>query len=1077
MRINQPVTTVERELRDGAQIVSKTDAKGVITYVNRQFVEVSGFTQSELMGQAHNLVRHPDMPAAAFKDLWDTVKAGKPWNGMVKNRCKNGDYYWVEANVTPIRERGEITGYLSVRTKPTRAQIEAASTLYAQMRDGRAPRAGVWQRTVKALGDLNLSTRMCFVMAFIALQLMVGGAIGLYGLSATNDRLEMVYRDSMLPAGYIASINDLMRANLQNLIAGTLHDPKLETSKLHEHALAEHLDTVEKNRAAITKLVDAYLATNLTPEEKALMARYQAARNKSVVEGINPTLELLRQGKYFDASVLLHRVAIPQIAVAKDLAEQLMRMQESTARGQVEEAEANFAKMRVIIVAGTLAGILIAALMAYLVLRTALRRLRNGVGVCEEIAQGNYSVKIDIGHEDEVGHLMQSIKTLQIRQGFEMSDTRRMRDEAMRLKNALDNVGTNVMIAGTDRVINYMNKSVAAMLKSAEADIRKELPNFNVDTLIGSSIDAFHKNPSHQMNMLANLTAPHRTQIKVGGRIFSLVACPVWNDQGGRLGTAVEWADQTEMLAARDKERALAAANLRIKNALDNCSTNVMIANNDGDIIYLNKSVSVMLARAEEDLRKVLPGFDVKTLLGTNFDRFHKNPSHQRNLLAGLRGPYQTQIEVAGFTFRLTANPIVDEAGERVGTVIEWLNRSAEVVVEKEVAALVKAANQGDFNTRMDIEGKDGFYKQLAEGMNQLMETSSVGLNEVVRVLGALAKGDLTEKITNEYEGTFGQLKSDSNLTVEKLSEIVSQIRESTESINTASKEIAQGNTDLSSRTEEQASSLEETASSMEELTSTVKQNAENAKQANQLAIGASEVAVKGGAVVGQVVTTMASINDASKKIADIISVIDGIAFQTNILALNAAVEAARAGEQGRGFAVVATEVRNLAQRSAAAAKEIKELIGNSVEKVSDGTKLVDQAGKTMEEVVTSIKRVTDIMAEITAASQEQSAGIEQVNQAITQMDEVTQQNAALVEQAAAAAESLEEQAQVLAQAVAVFRVGDESAVGVSQVAERRGVVQRAASVARTPAKAALKAPPRAAAKAKAGADDEWAEF
>ena len=263
----------------------------------------------------------------------------------------------------------------------------------------------------------------------------------------------------------------------------------------------------------------------------------------------------------------------------------------------------------------------------------------------------------------------------------------------------------------------------------------------------------------------------------------------------------------------------------------------------------------------------------------------------------------------------------------------------------------------------------------------------------------------------------------------DNLSSIVGQVRSGTDTIATASSQIASGNLDLSSRTEEQASSLEETASSMEELTSTVKQNADNARQANALAVSASEVAVKGGAVVAQVVDTMGAINTSAKKIVDIIGVIDGIAFQTNILALNAAVEAARAGEQGRGFAVVAAEVRNLAQRSAAAAKEIKTLIGDSVEKVDTGARLVDQAGHTMEEIVASVKRVTDIMSEIMAASQEQTAGIEQINQAIAQMDEVTQQNAALVEQAAAAAQSLQSQAGSLSQVVSVFQISGGPAV------------------------------------------------
>ncbi len=293
----------------------------------------------------------------------------------------------------------------------------------------------------------------------------------------------------------------------------------------------------------------------------------------------------------------------------------------------------------------------------------------------------------------------------------------------------------------------------------------------------------------------------------------------------------------------------------------------------------------------------------------------------------------------------------------------------------------------------------------------------------MMRVSKALAAGDLTQTISRDYPGLFGETRAGVNATVENLKKLVEEIKAAVDSISTASSEIASGNANLSQRTEEQASSLEETASSMEELTSTVKQNADNARQANQLAIGSSEIAGRGGEVVKEVVGTMNSINESSKKIVDIISVIDGIAFQTNILALNAAVEAARAGEQGRGFAVVAGEVRNLAQRSAAAAKEIKTLISDSVEKVEDGSKLVDEAGRTMEEIVTSIRRVTDIMAEISAASDEQSSGIEQVNQAVIQMDEVTQQNAALVEEAAAAAESLEEQAQKLSSSVAVFRI------------------------------------------------------
>ncbi|MES2164728.1 MAG: methyl-accepting chemotaxis protein [Pseudomonadota bacterium] len=357
----------------------------------------------------------------------------------------------------------------------------------------------------------------------------------------------------------------------------------------------------------------------------------------------------------------------------------------------------------------------------------------------------------------------------------------------------------------------------------------------------------------------------------------------------------------------------------------------------------------------------------------------------------------------------------------------------------------------------------------------------TVPLSGAVEVAQKVAAGELTSQVQVEGKDETSELLQALKDMNDSLAKTVGDVRTGTELISTASQEIASGNADLSARTESQASSLEETASSMEELTSTVKQNADNARQANQLVISASSVATRGGQLVAQVVDTMGSIKASSSKIVDIIGVIDGIAFQTNILALNAAVEAARAGEQGRGFAVVASEVRNLAQRSAGAAKEIKELIGDSVNKVDAGSKLVDEAGQTMGLIVTSIRQVADIMGEITAATQEQSNGIEEVNQAITQMDEMTQQNAALVEEAAAAAESMQEQAEMLAQAVSIFKLNQDDArrpaARAAVPAPRPAPVVSSRPAARPAVAAAKPAAPKKLASAAPAAGDEWEEF
>lgn len=610
-----------------------------------------------------------------------------------------------------------------------------------------------------------------------------------------------------------------------------------------------------------------------------------------------------------------------------------------------------------------------------------------------------------------------------------------------RIRQAVDNANTNIMIADGERNVVYMNDAVLQMLRDAEDEIRKDLPGFSAETVLGGSIDRFHKNPAHQMGMLGRLQDTHRAQITLGRNTFGLIANPIFSESGERLGTVVEWKDRTRELEAEN----LAIFNTRIRQAVDNSSNNIMIADEHRDIVYMNKAVESMLRHSEAQIKRDLPAFSVDKVLGGSIDRFHKNPAHQMNMLSSLQGTHRAQIVLGDSTFGLIANPVFAPDGGRLGTVVEWLDRTEELKASDAVTSLVAAAGAGDFTQRIASEGKQGFFLELATGLNQLMETSDKGLKDIARVLGAISDGNLTEKVSAEYEGTFLELKNFCNRTTENLSAMIGEIRGASGTIMTASSEIAQGNADLSSRTEQQASSLEETASSIEQLTSTVRTNTDNAKQANVLAEQATDIATEGGDLIRQVVITMESINESARKISDIIGVIDGIAFQTNILALNAAVEAARAGEQGRGFAVVATEVRTLAQRSAEAAKDIKQLISDSVSKIEGGNTLVNKSGETMTEIVTAIKRVNDIMAEIAAASVEQASGIEEVNTAVGQMDEMTQQNAALVEQAAAAAESLRSQTEGLQRQVSAFKL-DQSDDG--------------------PMPAALLAPPRTGAVA-----------
>ena len=833
MKHKQAVTGNEVEVQLRHVIVSRTDPDGRITYVNRDFIEVSGFAEAELIGADHSIVRHPDMPAAVFEDMWRDLKAGRPWSGLVKNRCRNGDHYWVVGNVAPIMEDGRIAGYISVRGRAPRNRIDEAEAAYRSLREepdsglvvrhGRVVSNGLAARFARWYRDITLVGKLWWSLALAMALVLALAAVGWQGSAA-------------------------MLADLLGLA-----DPG-------------------------------------------------GAGNAA-----------LRQA-----------------------------------------AQARMDDIRLLLGAGVLAIAAVCGGLIWLVATTITRPLAEARSALEKLAAGNFQGEFSAIRNDELGRLLQYLKSMKIRLGYDLEERRRV-----------------------------------------------------------------------------------------------------------------------------------AAENLRIRQALECVETNVRIADIDGRVIYANPALLRTLRRVEAEIRRDLPGFDASRFVGSNIGELYPDPQAAVRRLASLREQARIDMKIGGRHFVVTTNPIIDGAGSMLGTVGEWRDRTEELMVEAELTGLVESAASGDFSGRVPPEGKSGFFLQLAEGLNRLMGVISGSVEEVARVLDAVARGELTEQIAGEYRGTLGRLKDDTNATVARLREVVERIKESAETISAASQQIAAGNGELSARTEAQAGSLEQTASAMEELNATVHQNADNARVAQELAASANTVAERGGATMHKVVSTMGDIQSAARRIEDIIGVIDAIAFQTNILAVNAAVEAARAGESGRGFAVVASEVRALAKRSAQSAREVKGLIADSVGKVEGGVRLVDEAGRTMEEIVEAFHRVSGLVSGIAEASREQSLGIEQVTAAVGQMDEMTQHNAALVEEAAAAAASLEEQARGLVEAVGVFDVGGAPPVASQPVAKTPAagagrvakLASRPATGAARPARGAPLPKVRKLASVRKALQDEWEEF
>ncbi len=588
--------------------------------------------------------------------------------------------------------------------------------------------------------------------------------------------------------------------------------------------------------------------------------------------------------------------------------------------------------------------------------------------------------------------------------------------EAVRLRSSIEGSSTPMMMVDRELIITYANPATVNMIAANLNAFTTAFPGFDLDKLVGSCIDIFHANPTHQRKILGNpANLPHKAEIKVGDLQFSLSISAMIDGAGQYIGNTLEWQNITEV---KRKETEVS----RLMSMIQSSATNFMMCDVDLNITYCNPAVIKLLSQYQDKLRTIFPGLDVSKLVGTNIDIFHKNPAHQRRILADVRNlPMRTEITVGGLEFGLNASALMDASGKHIGNAVEWLDNNARADYRKEVDALLQSMQDGVLAARGNEDRMDEVYRPMIANINSIIEAIVAPLKEVKEQLAKVESGDLTAYVTGDYRGDHQMLKDGLNNTLDSLNDILGQVATAADQVASGSRQVSDSSQALSQGATEQASSLEEITASMTEMASQTKQNAENASQANQLSSAARSSAESGNALMQGMVKAMADIDDSSQNISKIIKAIDEIAFQTNLLALNAAVEAARAGVHGKGFAVVAEEVRSLAARSAKAARETTDMIEGSIKKVNQGSDIAQKTAGALEEIVSGISKATDLVAEIAAASNEQAQGIGQVNQGLVQLDKVTQQNTSSAEESAAASEELSGQATQLKQIIGKF--------------------------------------------------------
>jgi methyl-accepting chemotaxis protein len=733
------LTGNEREVKPGSTIISTTDLNGTIVECNDDFVDISGYTRQELIGQPHNILRHTDVPAAVFKDLWQTLKQGKPWTQYVKNRCKNGDFYWVKANITPVLRANELVGYQSVRTRISDAEKASAEALYKQIQNGKAS----------------------------------------------------------IRQGYLMS----------------------------------------------------------------------PSRRFNLFHHIHPV------------NVMVSLIVF------------LIALQAVTSAGLLTIPAAVGLPVAAILLVGTFMG-----------RRYVFSRLKKARQIMTQVRSGNFHSDLETYGFHSLSGVLASVKMMQTQVGAETAQRTRQLHENTRLKVALDSATTNMMVADQNNDVIYLNHALHDLLKRHASAIAEEVPGFDADKLVGKSIDVFHRHPQHQKQLLANLTDKHVAEISVGNLILKLTMQPVINDEQKRIGTIVEWMDLTQ----------------------------------------------------------------------------------------------QRSIE-------------------------ETLNNALSL------------ASKGHTDIKLNTQGLEGFFHTTATDINALLATMNGALEDMVGVMVNLASGNMTTRVEKDLQGSLAAMKGAMNVSLDNLSVIMLQIKEVAASASNASSDSAKAANDLSVRTQQAAATLEELNATMQNINQLQIENTQSLTEVSGLTRETMQENDKAGEVMLASVEAMESIRETSAKIGDIIGMIDSIAFQTNLLALNAAVEAARAGEHGRGFAVVANEVRTLAAKSADAAQEIKKLIEDSGQRINEGADRVQQSHEVFKQVNESVAKIGSTLETVTASISDQQQSVSEVTRALGSLDENIQNNAALVEETSASAESLHDQASLLTNEVQKFQISESLMQGKAQ--------------------------------------------